>query len=123
MTTARTLARMDGRTKTARLIRDLRAELTQHVGGRPSATQRILIERIAMLATHLARMDAEALDAGGMSDHARKQYLAWDGSLRRAAAALGLQGIAQRVVPITEELANEAAARRRAAPAPAQAAA
>ncbi len=86
------LAKLDGRTKSARLIRDMRADLVAHVGGSPSATQRVLIERAVRLAAHLDRMDAEAFEAGGMSDHARKQYLAWDGSLRRAMLALGLDG-------------------------------
>lgn len=33
-----TLARRDGRTREARLLRAIRAELTEHVGGHPSAT-------------------------------------------------------------------------------------
>ena len=86
------LTKLDGRTKSARLIRDMRADLVAHVGGSPSATQRVLIERAVRLAAHLDRMDAEAFDAGGMSEHARKQYLAFDGAMRRAMLALGMDG-------------------------------
>lgn len=104
------LQKHDGRTKTARLIRDMRADLVAHVGGRPSATQRVLIDRAVTLAAHLDRMDAEAFANGGMSDHARRQYLAWDGSLRRALLALGLTGKPQRAPTLRDYTAANATA-------------
>lgn len=94
-----------GTTAEAQFIRELRADLVRHIGGAPSATQRILIERAVMLATHLARMDVDALTTGGMSDHARKQYLAWDGSLRRALRELGYQATPEPAVPLAQRLA------------------
>jgi hypothetical protein len=36
---------VDGRLAEAKLMASVRAELTQHLGGKPSATQRILIDR------------------------------------------------------------------------------
>ena len=48
-----TLAKLDGRTREARLMRDTRAALTRHVGGSPSATQRMLVERAATLSLHV----------------------------------------------------------------------
>lgn len=76
----------------ARLFRALRTELVLHVGGKPTATERALIDRIAMLQTHLARMDERIFEAGELSDHASRQYLAWANSVSRMLQALGLKG-------------------------------
>jgi hypothetical protein len=46
-------------------------------------------------------MDVKAAEAGGMSDHASREYLAWSNTLTRTLVRLGLQGAAQR--PLTPE--------------------
>ena len=43
------LAKLDGRTREAALMRDTRARLIAHVGGSPSAVELALIERAAQL--------------------------------------------------------------------------
>jgi hypothetical protein len=43
------LAKLDQRTKEARLMRETRAELVAHVGGKPSAVQAAMIERACQL--------------------------------------------------------------------------
>ena len=43
------LAKLDQRTKEARLMRETRAELAAHVGGKPSAVQAAMIERACQL--------------------------------------------------------------------------
>lgn len=78
------------RSREGRLFLALRAELVRHVGGKPTATQRALIDRAAMLQTHLARMDERMFRDGEMSDHAGRQYLAWANSVSRMLQALGL---------------------------------
>ena len=98
-----------GTTAEAQFIRQVRAQLVHHVGGKPSAVERIMIERAVMLTVHLGRMDAEALAGGGMSDHARKQYLAWDGKLRQALRQIG-KAAPERVTSLAEYLAAKAAA-------------
>ena len=80
-----------GTSKEAQFIRHLRAELVRHAGGAPSVTERMLIERGVLLSLHLARMDAKALEAGGLSLHSSREYLAWTGALRRVLAQLGLK--------------------------------
>ncbi len=94
-----------------RLFRALRAELVQHVGGKPNAVQRALIDRIAMLQTHLARMDERMFREGKLSDHASRQYLAWANSASRMLQTLGLQPPAEREPTVAEQLAAERAAR------------
>jgi hypothetical protein len=115
---ARLWSGKNGNAPEARFIRQLRAALIHHSGGQPSATLRIAVERAVMLAFHLAKMDAQALAAGGMSDHARKQYLAWDGSLRRALQALGPKATLAPSHTLAQILAAGLPARARAAPTP-----
>ena len=78
----------DGRSAAAVFMRRAKASLRAHVG-EPNATQAALIDRAAMLMFHVARMDAAAIEAGGFSDHARREYLAWSNSLSRTLRVLG----------------------------------
>jgi hypothetical protein len=64
------------------LLRATRARLIEHVGGSPSAVQAELIERAAQLTLKVAQLDAK-LDAGSMTDHDHRHYLAWSNSLTR----------------------------------------
>ena len=84
------LSNMDGRSREARLLRRVRSELTAHVGGKPSATQRMLIERAATLALHVETLDRKVLEGGVMSEHDSRTYLAWSNSLTRTLRELGL---------------------------------
>ena len=78
-------------TKEGRLFYTLRAELVEHAGGKPNAAQRALIDRLAWMQVHLARMDRRMLESGDLSEHAGRQYLAWSNSVTRGLVALGLQ--------------------------------
>ena len=65
--------------------------LVEHVGGRPSITQRAMISRAARIALHLELMDQRSLRDGhvfGPHDHAH--YMAWTNGLARLLAHLGL---------------------------------
>jgi hypothetical protein len=89
------VVRLDGRSREARLMRTVRAELTAHVGGSPSATQRALIERAAWLSLHVAKIEARTAEGGGFSEADSRQYLAWSNSLTRTLRALGIEGAPQ----------------------------
>ena len=89
------LAKLDGRTREAALMRDTRARLIAHVGGSPSAVELALIERAAQLTLKVAQLDAK-LDANAMSDHDHRHYLAWSNSLTRTLEKLGMKGAAER---------------------------
>ena len=68
---------LDRRTKEGRLMAKLEAALTAHVGGAPSAPQRVLIQRAAWLQLHLAQLDAQLINKGGIATgHDTNQYLA-----------------------------------------------
>ena len=103
------LAKISGRTREGRIVRGVRADLTAHLGGKPSATQRVLIERAAMLTLRIALMDAKASD-GRLSEKDGREYLAWTNTLTRLMRQLGLKGTAQQPRTLAEHLANKAAA-------------
>lgn len=104
---AKVIAKVDGRTVEAKLLRTTRAELTAHLGGTPSATQRVLIDRAAMLTLHLALLDKKTLFAGGtLTEHDSKQYLAWSNALGRAVRDLGMKGATQRASSLAEIMAR-----------------
>jgi hypothetical protein len=77
----------DMRTRAGRLLKTVRAELTAHVGGNPTATQQRLIERAAILTAHLARMDTAILNGSASPD---ASYVSMSSSLARITATLGL---------------------------------
>jgi hypothetical protein len=49
----------DGRTTDARFIKQLRADLIEQCGGSPTASQRLLIDRIAILSLRIRLVDAD----------------------------------------------------------------
>ncbi len=100
------LAKWDGRTKEARILRETREALTEHVGGAPSAVQRRLIERAAVLTLRVAQLDAKAADAGAMTEHDTRTYLAWSNTLTRTLRELGLKGAAERPPSLAEIMAR-----------------
>jgi len=84
------LAKLSGRTREGRLLRDTRKALIDHVGGSPSVTEQMLIERIANLHLRIAVMDRKFTETGVMTDHDTNTYLAWVGSYTRTLRELGL---------------------------------
>ncbi len=89
-------------------MRETRAELTAHVGGTPSATQRALIEQAAQLALRLAAMDRKFAETGGQTEHDSRTYLAWSNSYSRLLRQLGLKGAAERPKSLADHLAERA---------------
>lgn len=83
------LAKLDGRRREAKLMQQTRDELVAHVGGKPNAVERRLIERAAVLALRLAMMDAKAPD-GAMSERDAREYLCWSNSYVRTLRELGV---------------------------------
>jgi hypothetical protein len=103
----------DGRTRDARLVRDTRRRLIEHVGGNPTGPQRLLIERAAMLALRCAQMDAD-LAAGRAVDDER--YLAATGALARIMARLGMRAAASRRDTVADYFAARLARRGEGTP-------
>jgi hypothetical protein len=108
--------KLDGRTKESRLLEDVRRDLVRHVGNKPSATQRQLIERACQLTLRVALMDQAFAETGEMSDHTSRVYLAWSNSLSRTLRELGLKGAAERTPSLADYLRSPDAKRRRLPP-------
>lgn len=106
---AATLAKLDGRTKEARLLAEVRDDLTRHLGGSPSATQRRLIERCAWLSLHVAQLDAKAIEGRGLTDHDHRTYLAWSSALTRCLRQLGTRGAPAKPRTLADHIAGVAA--------------
>lgn len=104
------LSKLDGRTKLAKLERKTRADLIQHVGGNPSATQMMLIEQASMLQMRINLMDRKTIDGVEMTDHDVRHYLAWCNSLARLLRQLGLKGAPQPKVTLADHLSARGAA-------------
>src|SRR5438105_14864700 len=102
-----TIAKLDGRTREAILMRRVRVELTAHCGHTPSATQRLLIERAVMLSLKVAQIDAMILEGYPLTGHDNVHALAWNNALRRTLEALG-KPAAQRTPSLSEYFADMA---------------
>ena len=86
------LAVLDGRSREARLLKATIDELTEHVGGKPSATQTRQIARAARIELYMSLMDARAdLNGAVLSERDSHSYLAWCNSYRLILRDLGLE--------------------------------
>ena len=103
------LAKVDGRSREGRFLKSVCAELTEHLGGSPSATQRALIERAAWLSLRVAQLDAKMARTDGFTDHDSRTYLAWTNSLTRCLRELGLKPISAPARSLEDILAGKAA--------------
>ena len=101
------LLKLDRRTREARMLATVRRDLTAHVGGKPSTTQRALIERAAMLSLHMALMDERSISAGRMSDHDQRTYISWSNAYARVIARLGMKGAPTPAPSLHEYLAED----------------
>ena len=101
------LLKLDQRKREARLMRETKAALLAHVGGSPSATQAVLIDRAVMLTLQLALMDAKQA-AGTMTQHDGRQYLAWCNTLTRLMRQMGLDAAPAKVPTLADYLASKA---------------
>jgi hypothetical protein len=106
---AEPLARIDGRTREGRFLKSIRADLIEHVGGRPSATQRALIERLAWLYLRVSQLNSKLASGGGFTAHDSRTYLAWSNSLGRGLRELGLQPAVPPTRTLADVLAGKAA--------------
>jgi hypothetical protein len=69
----------------------LAAELVAHVGGAPSAPQRLLIARAVRLVLVIEMLEKRIVEGGEIGDLAGRQLLAWVNTLRLALVALGVE--------------------------------
>jgi hypothetical protein len=100
------LARPDGRSREARLLKQVRQQLTRQLGGRLTPAQTALIERAAMLQLRCAVLDGKVF-AGTFSEYDAKTYLAFSNSLTRTLKALGLEATTAAPPSLSDYLASK----------------
>jgi hypothetical protein len=107
-----TLAKADGRTREAALMRRVREDLIAHVGGKPNTVQSMLIDRSAVLALRLAKLDDKIVnETGPLTLHDTNFVIAWQNALTRCLVALGVNPAAA-PHPSLEGVLADLAARR-----------
>lgn len=80
------IMKADGRTHIARLLKEVRASLTEHLGGEPTATEALLVHSISVkVVRRLALLDESVLTDLGSDRH---QWLAWSNSCTALTSAL-----------------------------------
>jgi hypothetical protein len=105
-------ASLDGRSEAGRYARDLERQLTDHVGGSPSITQRLLIERIIKTGLQLRGLDAK-LAADTWTDCDARTHGGLVNRERLLLRELGLKPQPAPVPTLAEHLARKAAERER----------
>ena len=85
------LSTLDRRTRAGRVMRTVEADLVAHIGGDPSAAERLLIQAVAVKATRLSLMAEQLLAGEGSAEGSDGNALAWFNSMRLDLQALGLQ--------------------------------
>jgi hypothetical protein len=99
---------IDGRSTLGRFIRDLERQLTQHVGGDPSITQKLLIERLIKIRVQLDLLDKK-LARGEWTHLDGRTYAALLNAHRLTARELGLLPVKPKQPSLAEHFAARAA--------------
>lgn len=104
----------DGRSAEGRFVRHLEAELTRHVGGNPSITQRLLIDRLIKVRIQLDMLDTR-LATGKWTPHDQRTHGGLLNAYRLCCRELGLKGAASERSPIDPNIAALMPTRREVA--------
>jgi hypothetical protein len=83
------LRKLDKRTRDFGYMAFVKRDLTEHVGGKPTVVQRMLIDRAAILSLRLAMADARII-ADRLTQLDNLQLIAWQNALTRTLTALGV---------------------------------
>jgi hypothetical protein len=102
---------IDARSREGRFLTAVERELTQHVGGAPSITQKLLIRRLARGLLRLELLD-ERVARGEWTDHDARTFSALSNQVRLLTKELGLKQATEKALPsLTEVLADRKARR------------
>jgi hypothetical protein len=85
------LGGVNGSSREGRFLRDLEAQLVAHIGGKPSAAERLLIGRLARVALRLELFDIKIESGKDMTVFDAKIYGALHNSFRLMLRELGLK--------------------------------
>ncbi len=106
----RKLTSLDSRTRAGRVLRQTRLDLTQHVGGHPTAAEALIIQSAAVKATRLFLLSDKLLSGGEIGESTDHNLLAWLNSMRLDLAALGLERRVKDITPTLSDVLRDHAA-------------
>jgi hypothetical protein len=92
---------LDQRTRFAKALKSVEAELVAALGGEPTPQERILIDRVVYKLARLTLFEASTFDGDRRSDSIDKIYLAWANSVRLDLQVLGLKRRQKDVTELT----------------------
>jgi hypothetical protein len=101
---------IDGRSREGRFLRAFEQMLAEHVGGSPSAAQRVLISRCARLALRLELLDEKQV-ARTLTEHDGRTYSSLSNHLRLGMREIGIKAAEAPQLSIRDRLIAEAEAR------------
>ena len=107
--TARLVA-LDGRTKAARFLRQVSAELVAQLGASATPGQRLIARNAAVKALRLHWLEARLVAAGDVPTEVEDRFLRWSTSLRHDLDALGIGDRVVRMPRLAALLASGGAA-------------
>src|SRR5262249_7877775 len=87
------LAKINFRSNERLLTNRTSDELIAYVGGHPSATQRMIIERCPWIQLRLSLLDKKLAEGRDFTEIDTHTYLAWANSLARLLAKLGMREV------------------------------
>jgi hypothetical protein len=98
----------DGRSAEGRFVRHLEAELIAHVGGNPTITQRLLIDRLIKIRLQLDALDRKMAD-GEWTAHDGRTHGGLLNAFRLTARELGMKPAAAKAQTLADYVAAKAA--------------
>lgn len=99
-------AEIDGRLLEARAEKAFIRELTEHVGGKPTITQGILIKRSARLLIMIEQLERRMIEGNELGDLGGRQICALH-NLRLSLTALGIERVEQQAPQLSAFLASQ----------------
>jgi hypothetical protein len=102
------LANLDKRTREGTFAREVRTALIEHVGGKPTAPQMLLIQLATLKALRIALLSDVVAQQTDVTERNDRQLVSWMNSLRRDLETLGLARPAERIPGIRELLLERA---------------
>jgi hypothetical protein len=97
---------VDGRSREAKALRRFRAQLVEHVGGKPNVAQEALIQSICQLRLRLLALDQSFAKRGVMTETESRHYRGWTSTYHAALRELGMEPARAPRQPHSEWLAS-----------------
>jgi hypothetical protein len=102
---------IDGRSKLGRFMRDMETQLAAQCGGKPSLTEKLLIEQLVRVRVQLG-LFTEKLARGAWTDLDMRTYSGMLHSFRQLCNQLGVEDKSEKPLPIMERLMKQEARER-----------